>query len=67
MEESAVRPLVERAQRGDDEAFAALYADLAPRVLRYLRYQVRNPDRAEELMQETFVPTARPVLPGHLT
>jgi RNA polymerase sigma-70 factor (ECF subfamily) len=55
MEDAAVRALVERAQRGDDDAFATLYADLAPRVLRYLRHQVGNPDRAEELMQETFM------------
>ena len=55
MEEPEVRSLVERAQRGDEDAFAALYAELAPRVLRYLRYRVADPDRAEELMQETFV------------
>lgn len=55
MEESEVRPLVQRAQHGDDDAFAVLYAELAPRVLRYLGAQVRDPDRAEELMQMTFV------------
>jgi RNA polymerase sigma-70 factor (ECF subfamily) len=55
MEESEVRPLVQRAQHGDDEAFAMLYAELAPRVLRYLGSQVRDQGRAEELMQLTFV------------
>jgi len=55
MDETEVRLLVERAQRGDDAAFASLYAELAPRILRYLRLQTRDPDRAEELMQQTFV------------
>jgi RNA polymerase sigma-70 factor (ECF subfamily) len=47
--------LVERARNGDGEAFAAIYDDLAPQVLRFLCHQVGSPDRAEELMQRTFV------------
>lgn len=47
--------LIERARGGDAEAFATLYEDLAPRVLRFLCHHVTNPDMAEELMQRTFV------------
>lgn len=47
--------LVERAQAGDSTAFAAIYDDLAPRLLRFLAHRVRNADSAEELMQRTFV------------
>lgn len=47
--------LVQRAQAGEAAAFAAIYDDLAPRVLRFLCHQVGDPDRAEELMQRTFV------------
>jgi RNA polymerase sigma-70 factor (ECF subfamily) len=46
---------VDRARRGDAVAFAALYEDLAPRVLRFLSHQVGNADVAEDLMQRTFV------------
>lgn len=47
--------LVERARRGDADAFTAIYDDLAPRVLRFLHHHVADPDLAEELMQRTFV------------
>jgi RNA polymerase sigma-70 factor (ECF subfamily) len=47
--------LVDRARLGDAAAFAALYEELAPRVLRFLCHQVGDPDLAEELMQRTFV------------
>lgn len=47
--------LVQRAQAGEAAAFAAIYEDLAPGVLRFLCHQLGDPDRAEELMQRTFV------------
>lgn len=47
--------MVERARRGDPEAFTAIYDELAPRVLRFLHHHVTDPDLAEELMQRTFV------------
>jgi RNA polymerase sigma-70 factor (ECF subfamily) len=47
--------LVDRARRGDADAFSVLYECLAPRLLRFLYHQVGDPDIAEELMQRTFV------------
>lgn len=55
MDDAMLRPLVERAQRGDEVAFGDIYADLAPRVLRFLRHEVRDAETAEDLMQRTFV------------
>lgn len=40
-------------QSGDMTAFEQLYAALAPSLIRYLRAQAR--DRAEDLLQETFL------------
>jgi len=50
-----LEPLVARARAGDPDAFAALYEDLAPRVHRFLRYRVPDPERAEELLQQVFL------------
>ena len=47
--------LVRRAVSGDAVAFASLYDQFAPRVRRFLRYQLRDDDLAEELVQRTFV------------
>lgn len=47
--------LIRRAQLGESAAFAAIYDELAPSVLRFLAHQVGDPDLAEELMQRTFV------------
>lgn len=47
--------LVRRARDGDADAFAALYDDLAPRLLGFLCHQLGDADLAEELMQKTFV------------
>lgn len=52
---SIEQQVIERACRGDAEAFTSLYDDLAPRVLRFLNHQVADPDMAEELMQKTFL------------
>lgn len=42
-------------QAGSLDAFHVIYANLAPPLGRYLRYLARNPDRAEDLLQETFL------------
>ncbi|MFI5099497.1 MAG: RNA polymerase sigma factor [Actinomycetes bacterium] len=49
--------LLDRARSGDEDAFAALYRDLQPRLLRYL--QVQAPDRAEDAAADTWLEVAR--------
>lgn len=57
-----------------DDWFSALYQESAPRMLRYASYQLRDPDRAEELVEDAFVLLLRkreelkahPNLPGWL-
>lgn len=46
-------------QAGSLEAFHAVYAALSPSLRRYLRYLVRHADRAEDLLQETFLQVHR--------
>jgi RNA polymerase sigma-70 factor, ECF subfamily len=53
--------LVARAQRGDAEAFRALYRDTQPRLLRYLRALAG--DDAEDVASEAWLQIARD-LPG---
>ena len=47
--------LLTRVARGDEAAFAALYDELAPRVLGLCRRIVRDPAQAEEVAQEVLV------------
>jgi RNA polymerase sigma-70 factor (ECF subfamily) len=42
-------------QGGSLEGFQALYAALAPSLLRYLRYLTRQTDLADDLLQEAFL------------
>jgi RNA polymerase sigma-70 factor, ECF subfamily len=49
--------LLDRARSGDEHAFAAIYRDLQPRLLRYL--QVQAPDRAEDAAADTWLEVAR--------
>src|ERR1700721_1411132 len=49
--------LVERAQRGDPEAFRALYRDIQPRLLRYL-HTLAGQD-AEDIAAETWLQITR--------
>jgi RNA polymerase sigma-70 factor (ECF subfamily) len=53
--------VVERAQRGDPEAFRALYRDIQPRLLRYL-HALAGQD-AEDVAAETWLQITRD-LPG---
>ena len=48
---------VARAQRGDSEAFRALYRDTQPRLLRYLRALAG--DDAEDIASETWLQATR--------
>jgi RNA polymerase sigma-70 factor (ECF subfamily) len=47
--------LVERAQSGDHDAFSVLVRASFPRVYRVARLILRDPDRAQDAVQETFV------------
>ncbi|HEY3906418.1 MAG TPA: RNA polymerase sigma factor [Streptosporangiaceae bacterium] len=55
--------LVLRAQRGDSDAFRALYRDTQPRILRYLRALVA--DEAEDIASETWLQVARDLKTFH--
>ena len=49
------RELVERAQRGDHDAFAALAAAAISRLDGAARLILRDPDQAKDAVQETLV------------
>ena len=49
--------LLDRARSGDGQAFALIYRDIQPRLLRYLK--VKAPDRAEDVASETWLEVAR--------
>src|ERR1700722_13395301 len=53
----AMAEVVERAQRGDPEAFRALYRDIQPRLLRYL-HTLAGQD-AEDIAAETWLQITR--------
>jgi RNA polymerase sigma-70 factor (ECF subfamily) len=46
---------MDRYAAGDDAAFAELYDALAPRLYGYLLRQTKSCDRAEDLLQQTFL------------
>jgi RNA polymerase sigma-70 factor (ECF subfamily) len=47
--------LLKKAQRGDHKAFAALVADARPRALAVALKVLRNPDDAEDAVQDAFL------------
>jgi RNA polymerase sigma-70 factor (ECF subfamily) len=49
------RELMERYCEGDQAAFTALYALVAPRLLAYLVGLVQDRAAAEDLLQQTFI------------
>jgi RNA polymerase sigma-70 factor (ECF subfamily) len=53
MSETDLR-LIQRAQKGDRQAFAALYERYQPAIFNYLYYRFDDPDCAEELTCEVF-------------
>jgi RNA polymerase sigma-70 factor (ECF subfamily) len=52
---SDVEQLLQRSGRGDGDAFAAFYDQLAARVFGLVKRVVRDPAQAEEVTQEVFV------------
>ncbi len=57
MPDPVLDALLDRARSGDEAAFAGVYRDVQPRLLRYLA--VRSADRAEDLCSETWLEVAR--------
>jgi RNA polymerase sigma-70 factor, ECF subfamily len=53
--DTALRRAMSSYQAGSLDAFEDIYAALAPRLLRYLRYLTRRSDLADDLLQETFL------------
>lgn len=54
MDRGEERRLLQRAQRGDPDAFAALYRANAQAVFRYIAYRVNNVQLAEDLTGDVF-------------
>ena len=52
---AAVDGLVARSQRGDAEAFGALYDRFQPEILGYLINRLRDREAAEDLTQQVFL------------
>jgi RNA polymerase sigma-70 factor (ECF subfamily) len=52
---AAANAAMERYANGDDGAFSALYDALAPRLHHFLLRQVRDPARAEDLLQQSML------------
>jgi len=53
--EGSLELLLELVARGDEQAFAALYRQVAPAVFGLVSRVVRNPAQSEEVTQEVFV------------
>lgn len=53
--------LVERLKRGDEEAFAGLLGRYEGKVYRLAMNMTRNPQDAEEVMQDVFLAVARKI------
>ena len=49
-----LQPLVELAQKGDTNAFAAIYDEMVKPVYRYIYFKT-NTEIAEDLTEETFL------------
>jgi RNA polymerase sigma-70 factor, ECF subfamily len=52
---TAANAAMERYAAGDDSAFSAVYDALCPRLHSYLLRQVKDPPRAEDLLQQTML------------
>ena len=54
-QDTRVEQLMTRYLDGDRAAFSELYLELSPSLLRYLRRQTRDEERAQDLVQTIFV------------
>jgi RNA polymerase sigma-70 factor (ECF subfamily) len=50
-----LKNVIERAQKGDKEAFSSLYTAYFAPLYRYIFFRVQNKDEAEDLTQEVFI------------
>lgn len=50
-----LQSLIEKAQKGDKEAFRVLYNLLSPKIFRFIRPRARNREDALDALQETFI------------
>jgi RNA polymerase sigma-70 factor, ECF subfamily len=57
MERPDLDDLLDRARDGDGQAFAQIYREVNPRLVRYL--EVRAADRAEDVASETWLDVSR--------
>lgn len=55
MEDSNIYKFIEKAQKGDSEAFAVLYDAFSKKIFRFIRLKVQEKQRAEDLLQEVFI------------
>jgi len=55
------RQVVERAKRGDGDAFEVLYRAYVDRVYAYIAFRVRQQQLAEDLTQEVFIQALRAI------
>ncbi len=53
--DEALAQVFERVQQGDQQAFAVLYDDLAPKIFGTVKRVLRDPAMSEEVTQEVFV------------
>ncbi len=58
-DDTALDSLMVQYQGGDWQAFEQLYRGLKEPLLRYLRWRVGDPARAEDLLQQTFLQVHR--------
>lgn len=53
--EGAERTLIDRARKGDKDAFLLLYEQYFDRVFKFIFYKVSHQEEAEDIAQETFL------------
>ena len=53
--DTALASVIERVQRGDQQAFATLYDALSPKIFGAVKRVLRDPAMSEEVTQEVFV------------
>lgn len=53
--EGAERTLIDRARKGDKDAFLVLYEQYFDRVFKFIFYKVSHQEEAQDIAQETFL------------
>jgi RNA polymerase sigma-70 factor (ECF subfamily) len=59
MDNGGERELVRRMLRADDDAFDEFFADYFPRLFRFAVLRLRDPDAAEDLVQNSLIAAVR--------